>query len=98
MKTENVTKEKSKSLGHLKLKVTCFYEELMLGSLKRDMGNFEKPEEEEMAQKVIGIAKLVSTEKKIREKRQKQETQRSQDMLNNLLQYSILMSAGGMYK
>lgn len=64
------------------------------------MGTIDKPEEEEMAQKVIGIAKLLSTEKRIKEKRQKQEMQRSQDMLNNLLQYSILMNGGfgGMYK
>ena len=58
------------------------------------MGDMDEPEEEEMAQKVIGIAKFISTEKKIREKRQRQEMQRSQDMINTLLQYSILMNNG----
>jgi len=70
-------------------------QDVMLKGLQRDMGEIEKPEEEEMAQKVMGIAKFISTEKKIREKRQRQEMQRSQDMLNTLLQYSILMSNGG---
>lgn len=71
----------------------------MLNGLQRDMGEMDKPEEEEMAQKVIGIAKFISTEKRIREKRQRQEMQRSQDMINSLLQYSIMMNGGfGIYK
>lgn len=52
-----------------------------------------------MVQKVQGIAKFISAEKRIREKRQRQEVQRSQDMINTLLQYSIMMNGGfGMYK
>lgn len=73
--------------------------DVLINGLMRDMGNLEKPEEEEMAQKVMSMAKLLATEKRIKEKRQRQEAQRSQDMLNNLLQYSILMNGGmGMFK
>ena len=68
----------------------------MLKGLERDMGNIEKPEEEEMVLKIQGIAKYVAVEKKIREKRQRQELQRSQDLISQLLQYSIMMNAGGM--
>ena len=72
----------------------------MLNSLQRDMGNGQRPEEDLLAQKIQGIARVVATEKKIKDKRQKQEIGRSQDMLNSLLQYSIMMNGGGfgMYK
>lgn len=63
------------------------------------MGRNYKPQEEEMVQKVQGLAKFISTEKRIREKRQRQELKRSQDMISTLLQYSIMMNAGiGMRK
>lgn len=63
------------------------------------MGSNYKPQEEEMVQKVQGLAKFISTEKRIREKRQRQELKRSQDMISTLLQYSIMMNAGiGMRK
>ena len=63
------------------------------------MGYIEKPEEEEMIQKVQGIARFIAVEKRVREKRQRQELARSQNMINSLLQYSIMMSgAGGTYK
>lgn len=62
------------------------------------MGNIDRPEEEELVQKVKGIARFVNVEKKARERRQRQELARSQNMINSLLQYSIMMTGGGMFK
>ena len=58
------------------------------------MGSLARPEEEELVQKVKGVARFVAVEKKARERRQRQELARSQNMINSLLQYSILMHAG----
>jgi hypothetical protein len=66
----------------------------LLHSLQKDVGYMQDPEEKELISKVQSVARLVLTEKKIREKRQRQELERSQNLLNNLLQFSILMNTG----
>ena len=66
----------------------------LLHSLQKDVGYTQEPEEREMISKVQSVARLVLTEKKVREKRQRQEMERGQNLLNNLLQFSILMNTG----
>ncbi len=59
------------------------------------MGNIAKPEEEQLVQQVKGVARFVTLEQKARDRRQRQELARSQNMINSLLQYSILMHGRG---
>lgn len=56
------------------------------------MGEFDEPEEEEIVKKIVGVQKLLVTEKRIRERKQQADMQRSQQMISNLLQFAILMN------
>ena len=56
------------------------------------MGEFDEPEEEEIVKKIVGVQKLLVTEKRIRERKQQADLQRSQQMISNLLQFAILMN------
>ena len=78
----------------MKPKVSLVEADMMLRGLRRDVGYFEEPQEEEMALKVQGIAKFLTVEKRVREKRQREELERSQNMISTLLQYSIMMNSG----
>lgn len=56
------------------------------------MGEFDQPEEEEIVKKIQGVQKLLVTEKRIRERKQQADMQRSQQLIGNLLQFAILMN------
>lgn len=56
------------------------------------MGEFDEPEEEEIVKKIVGVQKLLVTEKRIRERKQQADMQRSQQMISNLLQFAVLMN------
>lgn len=64
-------------------------------SLQRDLGAFDQPEEEEFAKRLTGVARFIAVEKKTRERRQRQELERSHNMINSLLMYSMMVNGGG---
>ena len=70
----------------------CFTLDHLVRDLRRDMGEFDEPEEEEIVKKIVGVQKLLVTEKRIRERKQQADMQRSQQMISNLLQFAILMN------
>jgi hypothetical protein len=64
----------------------------LVKDLRRDVGEFDQPEEEELVKKIVGVQKLLVTEKRIRERKQQADMQRSQQLIGNLLQFAILMN------
>lgn len=62
--------------------------------MKYDNGQTMDYKNIESEQKMLRMAKFLSKERKLREKRRRKELRRSQQLIDNILQFSILMNSG----
>lgn len=67
---------------------------MLLGGLKHDTGQVPTYKNIDSEQKMLRMAKFLAKEKRLREKRRRQELRRSQQMIDSILQFSIMMNSG----